>query len=154
MPIGVGTYSFMDVAATISGPGGVIMVGSTSGSAEEGITKEMVEDKDTMNIGADGYVQHNLHAGNAGRWTIRLLKTSPTNGLLQSLYNFQKSSSATWGQNVLTVSDIARGDVSVLRSAAFARQPRNAYSKDGPALEWEFLGGVDDTLLGNGAPAL
>lgn len=154
MATGVATYSFTDVQASITGPGGVISIGNDAGSAEEGITTEMVEDKDMMQVGADGFVQHNLHAGNAARWTFRLLKTSPVNGLLQALYNFQKQSAATWGQNVITLSDIARGDVKTLSGAAFARQPRNAYAKDGPALEWEFLGGVDDSLLGSGAPSL
>lgn len=153
MPI-TATYSFLDVKATITGPGGAIALGSDSGNAEEGITLEMIEDKDTMLIGADGSVQHNLNAGNAARYTVRLLKTSPINYQLQLMYNFQKASAATWGQNTLTVSDIARGDVHTLMAAAFARQPRNVYAKAGPALEWEFLGGQDDTIIGIGTSSI
>lgn len=154
MPALVGTYSFTDVQAALAGPGGVVNLGADAGAAEEGITIEMIEDKDTMIIGSDGSAQHNLNAGNAARAIVRLLKISPINYQLQLMYNFQKASAATWGQNTLTISDLARGDVHTLRGAAFTRQPRNAYGKQGPALEWELLGAIDDSILGIGAASI
>mgnify|MGYP001400230651 CR=1 FL=1 len=147
------TYSFTNIFATVTGPGGSFKVsGDGAGSAEEGITAEMDEDKDTQTIGADGEVMHSLHAGRAGKITFRLLKTSPVNNLLSQLYNFQTLSSLTHGRNVIRLTDVARGDVVSGREAAFARQPRVNYSKDGDILEWVFNVGKLDMLLGSGEP--
>lgn len=133
------TYSFLNVQAAISGPGGAFSMGSGAGSAEEGITVSMNEEKTTMTIGADGEGMHSLHGGNAGKATVRLLKTSPVNAQLSALYNAQKQSSALWGQNVITVSDPTRGDFITLRGAAFGKHPDLAFAKDGAAIEWEFM---------------
>lgn len=147
----MGTYSFLNVQATLAGPGGNISLGNGSGSSEEGITVEMLEDKDAMAVGADGQIMHSLRASNAGRVTVRLLKTSPVNALLSALYNFQRQSSVNWGQNTLVVSDTIRGDVISGDTIAFAKQPVITYSKDANMNEWSFLGNVDE-LLGTGVP--
>jgi hypothetical protein len=147
------TYSFLDFKASISGPGGSFNIGSDAGVAEEGITFEMEEDKDTMTVGADGEAMHSLHAGKAGKITIRLLKTSPVNQQLSQLYHFQTTSSANHGQNVITGNDIARGDSHVGRQAAFAKFPTVGYSKDGPMNEWVFNVGKLTMQLGTGSPA-
>src|ERR1700760_4891471 len=104
------TYSFKDVVASITGPGGSFALGNGSGAAEEGITVEPTEDINTMTIGADGSGMHSLHADQSGMITVVLLKNSPTNALLQALYNFQTSSSASHGQNTITISNTASGD--------------------------------------------
>ena len=141
-------YSFEDVNATIVGPGGAITLGNGSGAAEEGITIDMEEDKDRMTIGADGSVMHSLHAGKAGTMTFRILKTSPTNALLQAMYDLQTTSSALWGINVIMVSNIANGDNVAGRSVAFRRQSPLVYAKDGNINEWPFNAGMIDRILG------
>ena len=83
------TYSFLDVTASIAGPGGNFSLGNGSGNSEEGITVTMTEDKNTMTIGADGSAMHSLHAGKSGTVSVRLLKTSPVNKQLMTLYNYQ-----------------------------------------------------------------
>lgn len=145
------TYSFLAVSATIAGPGGAIAIGSGSGAAEEGITVEMIEEKDDMKVGADGSIMHSLRASSAARLTLRLLKTSPVNAQLSNLYNFQRLSAANWGQNQLVVSDVNRGDVVSMNQAAFARQPTVVWSKDGTINEWLFLGAIN-VVLGAGVP--
>lgn len=145
------TYSFLDVQATLSGPGGSISLGAGAGAAEEGITVDMKEDKNDQKIGADGTVMNTLRASNAARITIRLLKTSPVNAQLSQLYNFQRASAGQWGQNVMVVSDVARGDIVTGGSIAFARQPSVTWAKDGNFNEWNF-DGVVDMLLGTGQP--
>lgn len=132
------TYSFLDVTASIVGPGGAFPLATGAAPAEEGVTIEMTEDKDNMVIGADGEGQHNLHAGQSGTLTFRFLKTSPTNALLSAMYNLQSVSSAVWGQNTIVVSNIMTGDVTTGIQAAFRRQPNNAYAKDGATVEWVF----------------
>jgi len=144
----VATYSFLDVTASITGTGGSFSIGSGSGNAEEGITIERVEDKNTMTVGADGTVMHSLHASNAGTVMIRLLKTSPTNGLLSALYNAQKVSSSFWGTNVISVYNVATGDVIVCTNVAFARHAPITYAKDGGTMEWSFQAGSVDGTLG------
>lgn len=107
-----------------------------------------------MTMGADGTGMHSLHAGNAASVTIRLLKTSPRNAQLRAAYNAQKTSSALWGQNLITVSDIARGDTTTLRQVAFKKPAPINYAKDGGTMEWTFDAIVADVLLGSGAPSL
>lgn len=148
----MGTYSFINVTANLSGPGGSISLGYGSGEAKEGITAEMLEDKDMLTIGADGAAMHSLRANNAARLTVRLLKTAPTNGLLSALYGFQKSSSANWGQNILTVKDVIRGDSCSGILVAFSRQPSITWAEDGNFNEWSFLAGVWNEILGFGTP--
>lgn len=142
------SYSFLDVQATITGPGGIVSLGNGAGPSEEGITIERAEDKDNMTIGADGTPMHTLHASKAGTITVRLLKISPANALLQAMYDYQSLSSANWGQNVIVVSQSAAGDISTGRSAAFRRAPNLVYGKEGAMNEWAFNVGIIDTILG------
>lgn len=142
------TYSFLNVNCTIVGPGGTFNLASGAAAAEEGITLEMVEDKNVMTIGADGKGQHSLIASDACTLTIRLLKTSPANGQLQIMYDLQSQSSALWGINTITVSDLARGDISVAQSCAFKKKATVTYAKEAGMMEWVFDGISLNTVLG------
>ncbi len=113
----------------------------------------MVEDKNSMVIGADGSVMHSLHAGKGCTVTIRLLKTSPVNYQLMSLFNYQTTSSANHGQNTISIRNPVRGDSITVSQAAFKKQPDLSYAKDGNTVEWGF-DGVSDTILGIGTPAI
>lgn len=135
----VQTYSFDKVFAILAGPGAPgINIGSGAGVADEGIDIEMEEDKDVITGGADGSGMHTLRAGNRGKFAIRLLLTSPINGLLMLSYNFQKADASNWGKNVLTVTNIGGGDTHIGQQVAFARAPKTIYSKDGQMREWGF----------------
>lgn len=142
------TYSFLDVQASITGPGGSFSLGSGSGVAEEGIDIKMAEDKDAMHIGADGTAMHVLIPGKSGTISIRLLKTSPKNAKLMAMYDAQALSSALWAQNVITVTQTASGDVTTARSVAFRKKADLTYSKDPTMNEWEFNCGYIDSILG------
>lgn len=142
------TYSFKDVQATLTGPGGSISLGDGSGAAEEGITCEQIEEKTTMQIGADGSVAYSLHAAECFRITVRLLKTSPTNQQLQQMYAVQKTSSLFWGQGTLVVTNVVTGDQYNCAQVAFVKFPSNNFAKEARNVEWEFYAGVVDTVLG------
>lgn len=142
------TYSFQDVQVTLTGPGGIVTLGYSAGPTEEGITVERAEDKDNMTIGADGTPMHTLHAAKHGSVVVRLLKISPMNAILQAMYDLQSLSSATWGQNVLVVSQIIAGDIHTCRSVAFRRAPTFTYGKEGGFNEWPFNVGLIDSVLG------
>lgn len=144
------TYSFLNFALTITGPGGAIPLGSGSGDAKEGVTFEFIENANTMTIGADGTPMHSLIASKGGKATVRLLKTSPTNGQLSALYNFQRTSSANWGQNVMAGSDIVRGEQYSCQQVAFSKFPNNTYAQDAGMLEWNFDVGIMDPALATG----
>ncbi len=146
-------YSFLNVNASIVGPGGSFALGSGVGAAEEGITIEMVEDKGDTKVGADGQLMQSLRASKLGRITVRLLKTSPVNAQLSQMYNFQAGVSSLWGNNVIVVSDTSRGDLSSVTQCAFTRQPNLVYAKDGNTNEWVFQGNVDMDLGDGGAVA-
>jgi hypothetical protein len=132
------TYSFLDVMATLTGPGGVAILGNGSGAAEEGITIEPIEEKDTMHIGADGSGAHSLHASKAARVTVRLMKTSLTNIILINMYNYQTASSLFHGKNIMVISNITTGEIYTCTGVAFARMPPNAYTKEAGVIDWEF----------------
>ena len=142
------TYSFLDVQATLVGPGGAIPLGSGSAASEEGISVEFVDDLTTMAIGADGQGVHSLHASKGARLRVRLLKTSPVNAALTTMCNFQRLSSSTFGRNVMVVTNIATGDTYSARQCAFARNPANTWGKDAQVIEWEFVAIQCDYQLG------
>jgi hypothetical protein len=143
-------YSFLNVVATIAGPGGIVNLAAGAAVAEEGITIESVEDKNVMTIGADGRGQHSLIASDAATVTIRLLKTSPINAALMAMYDLQSVSSALWGSNVITVVDSGRGDLNVVQAAAFKKKPTITYAKEGGMMEWTFDGIKVNSILGAG----
>lgn len=142
------TYSFLNVQATIVGPGGSFNIGQGAGVSEEGITIDMVDDKDAMTIGADGIGMHSLRASKAGTMTVRLLKTSPQNSKLMAMYDLQSLDSTLWGQNVITVTDTGGSDNTTGRGVAFTKKPSIVYSKDGQMLEWKFNCVAIDSVLG------
>lgn len=148
------TYSFKDITAALVGVGGSINLGAGAAIAEEGITIEPVEDKNVMTIGADGAGMHSLVASEAATVTVRLLKTSPVNSQLQTMYNVQTLSSLAHGKNVLTVRDIARGDAIVLQGVAFKRAPNIEYAKEGGTVEWQFDAIKSVRVLGTGTPEI
>lgn len=142
-------YSFLDVTATISGPGVVALnMGAGAAVADEGISVEAAEDKNVMTIGADGKGQHSLIASDAAKIVVRLLKVSPINAALMAVYDAQSVSSALWGQNVITVSNAARGDISVNQGCAFKKKPAFTNAKEGGFVEWEFDVIANNTVLG------
>lgn len=142
-------YSFLDVAATLTGPGGAIGLGTGAAAAEEGIQVDPASDIDTMQIGADGVGQHTLHADKSGHVTVRLLKTSPTNALLSAMYAFQTANAASHGQNTIVINDTNRGDVVTCRQCAFAKAPPLSFGKEAGVIEWTFNAvAIDRTLAG------
>lgn len=141
-------YSFLNIVAAIAGPGAAFNLGVGAAVAEEGITIAPTEDKNSMIIGADGKGQHTLIASNGGVITLRYLKTSPVNGLLQLAYDLQSASSALWGQNLITVADPARLELTTCQSCAFKKKPEIVYDKSGPMLEWTFDSIAINSILG------
>lgn len=141
-------YSFLDVQASIFGPGGSFSLGHGSAVAEEGIDIVQAAERDVMTVGADGKVMHTLVADKSGTITVRLLKTSPQNAKLQALYDGQILSSSLWAQNVITVTQMASGDISTGRECAFRKKPDLHYAKEGGIVEWEFNSSYIDTVLG------
>lgn len=145
------TYDFVDTMCAISGPNGNINLGFGAAVAEGGITIVPVEDAVTMVIGADGEGQLNVHAGKGGTITVRLLKTSPQNAALQDMYNRDiAGGSASAGRNVISLRDLARGDVITCEQVAFSRPPDLTYAKDAGEMAWTFLAVKVNRVLGAG----
>lgn len=141
-------YSFKDILATISGTGGQIDL--TGCSSEEGITIVSTGDKDVMTIGAGGCVMHSLKGDDSGTITVNLLKTSEINSKLMQMYNTQKASSATWGDNTISVKDVARGDDITASEVAFGKPPDLNYASEGGIVSWPFYAGKIEHVLGSG----
>lgn len=132
------TYSFLDVNASIVGPGGAFPLGNGAGISEEGITITQNEDIGAMSIGADGTGMHSLHADKSGKVTVSLLKTSPTNQLLSAMAAFQRATPSAYGQNTIVIVDKSRGDVITCSQAGFTKIPDLKYGKAGGTNEWMF----------------
>ena len=155
------TYSFNDNQCAIKGPNGAFNLGYGSCNSEGGITVNMVEDKSTMTIGADGCVMHSLHAGKGATITVRLLKTSPTNAQLSQMYADDTGTrgnprgTANHGTNEISIRDMQRNDVINCQQCAFAKFPDMTYAKEGGEMVWTFHAGVVDFILGSGlAPVI
>lgn len=150
----MGVYSFQDVAAAIVGVGGSVNLGAGSAVAEGGITVEATGEKSTMVIGANGDGMHSLAADNSSTVTVRMLKTSAVNAILQLMYELQTASSVLHGRNVITIRDIARGDVVTLTGVAFKKRPTLTYAKEGGEIEWTFDAANTTVVLGIGIPEI
>jgi hypothetical protein len=100
----------------------------------------MATEKTTTTSGADGSIMQALHANNTGTVTFRLLKTSPVNFSLSALYNAQRLFPNLWGQNVIRVMDINRGDVILGSQMAFVKHSDIGYDVNGNINEWAFRG--------------
>jgi hypothetical protein len=146
---GSSAYSFMDINASMVGPGGAIAFGNGSGAAEEGISVEPTGDIGQMTVGADGVGMHSLFADKSGSVTVRLLKNSPINEQLAQMYAFQTSASTAYGGNTIVIRDKARGDVITCTQCAFKKAPPINYAKVGDAIVWEFHAVAINRTLGS-----
>lgn len=143
-----GTYSFLNVSAAFAGDGGNFPI-SAAGVGDGGIRIAMAGDKNRMTIGAAGDGMHSLIASNAGRVTVSLLKTAPGNAQMNQVYRHQKSSGATWGNNVITINNAVTGDAITCSGCAFVKQPDVVYAPEGGMMEWAFDCVSIDEVLGN-----
>lgn len=118
------SYSFLDVQASIYGPGGnVSLAGDEAGVEQGGITVTPAGERSKMTVGADGSVMHSLLGDKSGTVSVKLLKTSSVNAALQIMYNLQTTTGAQHGMNTIVIRDVARGDVITCQNCAFAKQP-------------------------------
>lgn len=145
-------YSFLDVTATLTGPGGVVNLGSGAGVGDGGISIEYANARSTMTVGLDGEGVHSVSADRSCSVTVTLLKTSPTNAVLQGLFNFQTASAARHGRNVIVIRDAARGDFITLNKVAFNGEPAIAYGKEAGTIAWKFDAIDSSVILGVGTP--
>lgn len=146
-------YSFLDVVASITGPGGSFSL-SEGGIADEGIVVTMSGDKNTMITGASGDGMHSLHAAQSGRITVRVLKNGAVNAKLNALYRHQIMSSASWGQNQISVRNPSWGDSITAVEGAFVKHPDHVDAKEGGIQEWTFDFVKIDMMIGTGSPSI
>lgn len=144
----MGTYSFLDVTASFTGPTGVIDLGAGSANAAEGISVSMSAAKNTIVEGADGEIMHCLTPNSHGQITVNLLKTSPINKKLSLAYNAQSQSSALWGKNVIVIRNSTSGDSVTARSVAFNKLPEHKNGATADTVAWVFDCGRIDQMLG------
>lgn len=145
-----GSYSFLDNSCTIIGPGLAAILANGAAPSEEGIRISAVNDINTMTNGADGSGMHSLHASQACRVTVSLLKSSPFNAVLMTAYNFQTSSAANHGKNVLVLVNAVTGDIVTCRGTAYKKAPDLTYAMEGGMVEWEFEAIQGNRVLGAG----
>lgn len=157
-------YSFKDVVVVIDGPGGGVSlstpggfdesvpvgnfaIGSLGGVADEGISVEKAEDRNTQLRGNSGEVLNLNSSSMAGVVKIRLLKTSSNNGRLMQMLKTQRSDASSWGLNIISIEDKARGDKITCSEAAFSGEPSLFWGKVAQVQEWTFHAGFVDGYL-------
>ena len=131
-------YAFVDNQCRIVGPGGSANLANGAAPDKEGITFEPVDPRNTMNVGADGRGVHNLHASRAAKVTVRLLKTSPQNSVLQQMLDTQSLSAAFWGQNIISFANGVTGDKITCNQVAFNKETPLTYAVESGHNEWSF----------------
>lgn len=112
------------------------------------------DDIGTLTMGADGSGMHSLHAARNGTVTIRLLKTSPLNHQLMTMYNSDTSSGSNYGNNTISVRDPIRGDTITASYCGFKKAPDLTFAKEGGMNEWSWNAAQIEVSLGNGNPSL
>lgn len=142
------TYSFLSVTASLTGATGSVDLSYGASIAKEGITVTPTGSRNTMTVGSDGEVMHSLKADKSGTVMVRLLKTSPQNKKLMSMFNAQQLSTSAWGNNVITIRQRDANDMIVCRSVAFQNMPTITYAEEGGLMEWTFDCGKIDGILG------
>jgi Protein of unknown function (DUF3277) len=145
-------YSFENVIATISGPNGAFSL-TDNGVANEGITLTP-DERVTIQRGAAGDWMYTLHSAQGGRLAIRVLKNGALNGLLSTMFDSDSLSSATIGQNMISVHNPQVGDAWTLVGCAFSKMPTVTYGTEGPMLEWDGIAGIMHGVIGNGTPGI
>ena len=148
MAVQFGAYSFVDVNATISGPGGSFSL-SSAGLSDEGVVLTQASDKNTMTVGAAGDGMHSMRASTAVRITVSLLKIGTGNAQLNALYRYQSMSSAYWGQNTFTITNAVTGDSIVCTGSAFIKQTDVGYKTEGGLNVWAFDCIASQQILGD-----
>lgn len=148
MAIQFGAYSFLDVNATIAGPGGNFLL-SEAGLSEEGIIITQLSERDVMTMGARGDGMHSLRASRAVRVAVSLLKTGNGNAQLNSMFRYQSLSSSRWGSNIITVTNAVTGDSAVASGGAFVKHADLAYRTEGGLNVWEFMCINSEQFLGD-----
>lgn len=147
------SYSFADITATYVGPGGTFSIGAGAGPSEEGITVTQTDDKGSLAMGADGQGMHSLHVAQNGTVTVRLLKTSEANAILNQAYNTETQSAALYGNGTIVIRDAVRGDVITCAGCGWRKMPDVGYGKDGGMYEWVWNAAQIFYNLGTGSPA-
>ncbi len=150
----MGTYSFLNVSASITGPGISASIGAGAANAKNSVSVVFDEDKTKTDTGSDGSLMQSLRATQTGTLKFRFQKTSPINAVLSAAYAFQRQSSANWGQNIIRITDKVRGDVVRGLQISFVKFPDNEWNEDGNEIEWNFRGIVTESLGSGGAPGL
>src|SRR4051812_32744086 len=107
------SYSFVNVSASISGPGGLISLGSGSANTDDGIQIEYNAEADSMTIGLDGTPIHSLSPDKSAKITVTLSKLSSVNARLSAMFDAQRLSSSLWANNTVTIQDSASGTITV-----------------------------------------
>ena len=147
-------YSFLNFEGTVNDQagGGSCNIGAGAGIAPEGVSFAYDDAKVTKTIGADGTPMFSLHATKGGKATVRFLKTSPNNAIMNEIFRFGIASSANIGQILITGGDPTRGDSVTAQQCAIMKQTDLVYNVEGPAMEWTLEVGILDIILGTGLP--
>lgn len=143
-----GFYGFQGISANLVGPGGSVDLAFGSGSAEDGLTFEPLNDQSTVEVGADGFLAHSLSASTAHTITARFSKVSPeTNRILQIMANLQQINPSLNGTNVLTLRNTYGNDFILCEFVAFTKWSALNYAMQAGKNEWTFVAARVQRLL-------
>lgn len=132
------TYSFTDIAATISHPGYGSYSIQGEGIGDMTITK--LTDRSVHDVAADGSIMTSKIAGNNGNVTINAQQTSSLHNFLQGMFNYLWSASTDeWAKISLTVRAPKMQKTYYCTGGAFVKEPDEQFQSQGQKIPWVLL---------------
>lgn len=132
------TYSFTDIAATISHPGYGSYSIQGEGIGDMSITK--LTDRSVHDVAADGSIMTSKIAGNNGNVTINAQQTSSLHNFLQGMFNYLWSASTDeWAKISLTVRAPKMQKTYYCTGGAFVKEPDEQFQSQGQKIPWVLL---------------
>lgn len=127
-------YSFKSIICMV---GGVQAFGF--GDGDDAILIDPIEDVASMMQGCDGWATISKNAATGVKITLKLLDTSPFNGILQATL----TSMDALGQIIpipIFLKDLNGLDLLQVDQAVISKRPSAPYGKNANIRQWEFLG--------------
>lgn len=137
------TYDFSQVSVIV---GGFAMTGFADGSS---VTVERDEDAFTLSVGSDGEAARSKSNNFAGKITIKLMQTSPSNDVLSAFAKADELSNS--GVIPSMVKDNLGRSLHMAENSWVERMPSSDYARESGTREWvmrtnhleNFVGGTN-----------
>jgi hypothetical protein len=124
-------YSFSNIVCTVNGA-----IITNFGAGDDVITVEPLTDAATTQVGADGHLVASISANRGCKVTLHLQQTSPSNYILQQLYNLQIAMSAQFQPISMAIQDAMKQDSCTCTGGIIVGQAHWVRGANATDMEW------------------